>query len=160
MKRQPTKTPQTVKPLDEYPGEWWTMPGENEDGTRAIFVTGRLDVETFRTNPRFKLRINVTLPYTATSSGIPDTQTAEQLKVITDRLVGVFAKDPVAVLTGIYTGDNRRDWVFYTVSINIFQRKFNEALDDLPALGFSLTAEDDPDWDEYAEMRSVLDQSM
>jgi len=136
------------------------MPGENEDGSRAIFVTGRLDIEPFRSNPRYKIRVNITLPYAATTSGIPDTATAELLKDITDRLVGTFTKDPVAVLTGIYTGDNRRDWVFYTTSIHIFQRKFNETLDDLPALPFDLTAEDDPDWDEYAEMRTALNQSM
>lgn len=145
--------------MEEYPGEWWTVPCEAEKSNRAIFVTGRLDVDKFKSNPRFKIRINITLPYAGTQTGLPDTATAQTLKDITDRLVTVFTKDPIAILTGIYTGDDRRDWVFYTASIHIFQRKFNEALDDLPALPFDITADDDPDWDEYVEMRSVIDQS-
>lgn len=148
-----------TKVLEEYPGEWWTIPGEAEDSDRAIFVTGRLDVDKFKSNPRFKIRINITVPYKGIPTGMPDAETAETLKDITDRFVSTFTKDPVAVLTGIYTGDDRRDWVFYTASIHIFQRKFNEALDDLPALPFDITAEDDPDWDEYAEMRYAIDQS-
>ena len=36
--------------------------------------------------------------------------------------------------TGIYTGEGRRDWVFYTLSTNIFGRKLNEALASLPMI--------------------------
>jgi hypothetical protein len=67
----------------------------------------------------------------------------------------VFEKDPVAVLTGIYTGDSQRNWVFYTLSTHIFQKKINEALAQLPTLPLQISAENDPDWEEYAEMKEI-----
>lgn len=140
----------------EYPGQWLTAPADSMDGNGGfIFVTGRTDIDKFRNNPRFSIRVNV--KYTYHSSGFPDDKTARMLEDVTDRLVETFTKDPVAVLTGIYTGDGQRDWIFYTASIHIFGRKFNEALADLPTLPIAITAENDPDWEEYAEMRSILD---
>ena len=91
-------------------------------------------------------------------SGMPGNADAETLREVTDRLVDAFRRDPVAVLTGIYTGAGERNWVFYTLSTHIFQRKFNEALSDLPMLPISMTAENDPEWAEYSEMRQLLDE--
>ncbi len=51
---------------------WWTAPAESEDG-RLIMVTGRRDVEKFRSNPRFGIRIEVIWKYEGDSSGMPDT---------------------------------------------------------------------------------------
>ena len=146
--------------MEEYPGEWWTTPTESDsDSGNTIFVTGRLDISKFQTNPRFSIRVTVTFTYKPSVTGMPDEETAEVIKEVTDRLVNVFHSDPVAVLTGIYTGDGIREWVFYTLSTNIFGRKFNEALSDLPLLPISISAENDPDWAEYREMRSLLDDS-
>ena len=67
----------------------------------------------------------------------------------------VFHKDPVAVLTGVFTGGGERTWVFYTLSTHIFQKKINEALADLPLLPLEISAENDPGWDAYAEMEEL-----
>ena len=64
----------------------------------------------------------------------------------------MFKADPIAVLTGIYTGDGQRSMVFYTLSLHIFQRKFNEALALFPTLPLTFNAEEDERWEEYAEM--------
>ena len=56
-------------------------------------------------------------------------------------------------MTGIYTGDDRRDWIFYTLSVHIFGRKLNEALADLPTLPLHIIAENDPRWEAYDEMQ-------
>lgn len=143
--------------MEEYLGEWLTAPTESaDDSNRTIFVTGRTDVDKFRQNPKYRIRVEVTMTYAATPTGMPDAETAPVLEDVTDRLVDTFHRDPIAVLTGIYTGDNQRNWVFYCLSTNIFQRKFNEALATLPVLPITMTAENDPDWEEYAEMLSVL----
>ena len=63
-----------------------------------------------------------------------------------------FHKDPVAVLTGIFTGDDQRDWIFYATSTHIFGKKINKALADFPQLPISIYAENDPEWQEYDEM--------
>ena len=140
----------------EYPGNWETVPTESDSDTPGtIFVTGRTDVEKFRNNPRYSIRIDVTFAYGPES--MPDNETAAIINDVTDRLVETFRRDPVAVLTGIYTGCGERNWIFYTTSTYIFQWKFNEALASLPLLPISIVAENDPDWEEYAEMLSVFE---
>lgn len=131
--------------------QWWTAPTESESG-RLIMVTGRVDVDKFRANPRYSIRVELSWAYEGDASGMPDQGTSELMEQVQERLQRAFHKDPVAVLTGIYTGDDRRDWVFYTTSTHIFGRKLNESLADLPLLPLQVYAENDPDWAEYAEM--------
>jgi hypothetical protein len=132
--------------------DWWTSPTESQDG-QLIMVTGRRDIDTFRNNPRYSIRIDITWKYA--DAGMPDEQTAEMMGNVTDALNETFDKDPIAVLTGIYTGAGERNWVFYTLSTNIFGRKLNEALSELPLLPLEIAAENDPEWAEYSEMRSI-----
>ena len=42
--------------------DWWTSPTESEDG-RLIMVTGRRDIDKFRSNPRFGIRVEVSWVY-------------------------------------------------------------------------------------------------
>jgi len=94
----------------------------------------------------------VAWPYEGDASGMPDQATSQLMEEATSCLQRCFDKDPVAVLTGIYTGDSQRDLIFYTLSLNIFGRKLNEALADLPLLPLQISAEADPSWNEYDEM--------
>lgn len=135
--------------------DWWTCPTESEDG-RLVMVTGRRDIEKFRDNPRFNIRVEITWVYNESkAAGMPDLATSELMEQATENLNTIFEKDPVAVLTGIYTGAGERNWVFYTLSTHIFQRKLNEALAELPLLPLQISAENDAEWEEYAEMRSL-----
>lgn len=131
--------------------EWWTSPQESESG-RIILVTGRKDVEKFRNNKKYSIRVEISWKYTGQEDGMPDYETSLLMEQVTERLEAVFLKDPVAVMTGIFTGDDERDWVFYTLSTNIFGKKLNEALADLPLLPLEIICENDPDWDAYKEM--------
>lgn len=134
--------------------DWWTSPTESENG-RLIMVSGRRDVEKFRSNPRFSIRVEITWKYTGIPSGMPDEPTSKIMEAVTEALQTAFTKDPVAVMTGIYTGDNRRDWIFYTVSTHIFGRKVNEALAAFDLLPIEIYSENDPEWAEYAEMKEL-----
>lgn len=130
---------------------WWTAPTQSESG-RLIMVTGRRNVEKFRGNPKFNIRVEVTWKYEGDASGMPDKATSELMEQVQDALQGAFRKDPVAVMTGVFTGDDERDWVFYTLSTHIFGRKLNEALKEFPLLPLSIYCENDPDWAGYDEM--------
>lgn len=134
--------------------DWWTSPTESESG-RLIMVTGRRDVDTFRNNPKFNIRVEVTWRYQGDKSGMPDEATAQLMDDVQTALQASFTKDPVAVLTGIYTGDDERNWVFYTLSTHIFGRKLNEALAYFDVLPIVIYTENDPGWDEYAEMKEL-----
>lgn len=115
-------------------------------------VTGRRDVDKFRDNPRYSIRVEITWPYTGGRDGMPDADTSKLMEEALAALIRTFAKDPVAVLTGIYTGDNERTMVFYTTSTHIFGRKLNESLAPLPLLPITVYTENDPGWAEYDEM--------
>lgn len=134
----------------EY-GNWWTAPTESENG-QLILVTGRKDVEKFRSNPRFSIRVEVTWKYKGDDKGMPDKADSTLMEEVQDALQKEFKKDPVAVLTGIFTGDNQRDWIFYTLSTHIFGRKLNETLEPFPILPITVYTENDPGWEEYDEM--------
>ncbi len=128
--------------------DWWTSPTESESG-KLIMVTGRRDVDLFMSNPKFNIRIEITWKYDGDASGMPDKTTSETMEKVQDALQTMFIKDPVAVLTGIYTGDNERNWVYYTLSTHIFGRKLNEALSEFALLPIEIYAENDPEWNEY-----------
>lgn len=133
---------------------WWTSPLENDNG-QMIMVTGRGDVDEFRNNPRFNIRVTITLPYQSRPDGMPTAEAAEILEQVLVPLQEIFEKDPIAVLTGIYTGAGERTMVFYTLSVNIFNKKLNQALESLPLLPLKIEAENDPDWLEYKEMEEL-----
>ena len=136
--------------------DWWTPPTESENGNH-IMVTGRRDIENFKNNPKFNIRIEVTWKYNSDISGMPDFETSSLMEEVQTAIENSFKKDPIAVLTGIYTGDGERNWIFYTLSTNIFGKKFNEALQSFELLPITIYAEKDPEWNEYQEMKSLTE---
>ncbi len=134
--------------------DWWTSPTESESG-RLVMVSGRKDVEKFRSSGKYKIRVEITWKYPGNAAGMPDEPTATVMEAVQEALEKAFKKDPVAVLTGVYTGDDERNWVFYTLSVNIFGKKINEALAPFDLLPISIYTENDPEWGEYDEMREA-----
>ncbi len=131
--------------------EWWTAPAEAENG-KLVLVTGRKGLENVRDTGKYVFRIEVIWPYEADDEGMPTRDTSALMEEVQDALEAVFSKDPVAVNTGIYTGDGERNWIFYCRSLHIFQRKLNEALTPFATLPLEVRAFEDPDWEEYQEM--------
>lgn len=136
---------------------WLTSPFESNESGNLIMGTIRKDVDKFRCNPKFKYRIEVSWSYVPDSKGMPEESVSEQMEQVETALNDIFAKDPVAVLTGVYTGEGVRDLVFYTLSLHIFQRKFNEALALFPQLPLTFSATEDPEWEEYAQVLSAAE---
>lgn len=135
---------------------WITAPFESVEGENLVMCTVRTDVSRFRENPRFRFRVEVEWPYEPAAGGMPPESLGHELEAVVDALQSVLKADPVAVLTGVYTGNGSRTMVFYTLSLHIFQRKFNEALADFPALPLEFEAFEDPDWEEYGSMLSLV----
>lgn len=132
--------------------EWWTAPAEGDNG-ELILVTGRRNMDEIMASKIFNDRIEVTWNYAPQANGLPDESTSKLMEQVHDALRAEFDKDPIAIMTGIYTGAGERNWIFYTRSINIFGRKLNEILAPFELLPLSIYAEKDPEWNEYREMR-------
>ena len=135
----------------KIPNDWWTAPAQADNGN-LLMVTGRSNLHHVKNTGFYNSRIEVMWKYESDTSGMPSLETSKLMEQAHDALCEAFDKDPVAVLVGIYTGDGERDWVFYTRSLHIFQRKLNEALATLPPLPLSFYAEDDPEWEEYNQI--------
>ena len=136
----------------KYTDKWWSYPAEGESG-KTVIVTGRDCVDDFRASGKYIYRIDVSWNYDSLPDGMPQDDDARRMEEATDALAEAFKKDRVAVMTGIYTGDGRRDWVFYTKNLKIFSHVFNKALEPLPAMPIVIDAEEDSGWEEYRHMR-------
>ena len=131
---------------------WWTTPTEAENGNRII-VTGRDDVDKFRSSGKYIYRVEVI--WRNEGGGMPPAADAELMQEATEAMQQAFHRDTVGVMTGIYTGDGQRDWIFYTKSLPVFNTVLNRALQELPALPIVIEAYADPDWEEYSVMRDA-----
>ncbi len=135
---------------------WLTSPLETENPEgNLVLATVRKDVRKFIDNPRFRYRVEVAWRYTPADAGMPSEADSELMEQVQEAIEKTLDKDPVAVLTGVYTGDGERDLVFYTLSLHIFQRKFNEILEPFPLLPLEFSAEEDPNWEEYRTMLAI-----
>lgn len=131
---------------------WWTAPTEAENGN-LILVTGRDDMEAMRGGGKYIYRVEVIWRYDG--GNMPGDEDARLMEQATDALQDAFRRDKIAVMTGIYTGDGERDWVFYVKNLAIFDKVLNRALAELPQLPVVIEAYADPDWEEYTRMRAV-----
>lgn len=135
--------------MAELQGDWLTFPAESLTSDKNIIVTVRTDVDRFRDNPRMKYRVTVGWPYGNTPDGMPSEADAELMDQATNLLADTFRRDPAAILTEISTGDGRREWVFYTASLGIFNKCLNRALEPLPVLPLEFSAEEDEGWESH-----------
>ncbi|MDO4335379.1 MAG: DUF695 domain-containing protein [Bacteroidales bacterium] len=133
---------------------WWSYPAEGDD-SKTIIVTGRDNVEKWQKPGKFPVRVTVSWDYEPLPDGMPCDADAELMDEATNALLDEFNRDKSAVMTGIYTGCGRRDWVFYTHSLNIFGKVFNRALAEVAEMPLKFEAADDPEWEEYREMREA-----
>ena len=128
--------------------EWFTALSVDESG-EPVFITGRDRIEEFRKSGKFKERLEIVWRY---EGNMPSNALAKQMEEAQELIRKAVEKDKLGVLTGIYTGSGERCWVFYTRTVRVFCERLNEALSKLPMLPLELSAEIDPDWEEYVDM--------
>ena len=136
----------------KFTDKWWSFPAESESG-KTIIVTGRDKIDDYIESGKYIYRIDVKWDYESMPDGMPTEPDSRLMEQVTDALADAFKKDRVAVMTGIYTGDGRRDWIFYCKNLAIFSKVFNKALEALPLVPFVIEASEDADWEEYRNMR-------
>ncbi len=134
---------------------WFTALSEN-DAQQLIYITGRTDLEAFRTSRKFPYRAEICWPYQPDSKGMPQKGNESDLMVQTEDLLrAAMEKDKLGILTGIYTGGGEKYWVFYLRNIKVFGERLNDALSPLPPLPLQIECEEDRDWEEYTDMQEM-----
>lgn len=133
---------------------WWSAPLTG-DGGHTVIVTGRDNMEKKMQSGKYPYVVRVSWKYNSLPDGMPDDIDAEIMGRVTDAIEETFHKDKAAFLVAIFTGDGRRDWLFYTGNLAIFGKVFNRALEDIETIPLEIDAQSDPDWEEYREMRDL-----
>lgn len=125
---------------------------EGESG-RTVIVTGRDNMTKIIDSGKMPYLIRVSWRYEALPDGMPVERDAELMGRVQDAFEVTFRKDKAAYLVAVFTGEGRRDWLFYTGNLNIFNKVFNRALEDIEeTIPFEIDAQSDPEWAEYREM--------
>ena len=135
--------------------EWFTAIAESETNNRTIFISGRCHIDEFKESGKFPFRVEVTWHYSPDAKGMPDEKSAELMENVLIALKKAMEKDKLAILTGIYTGDDERNMIFYTRNVAAFGNKLNEALTAFEKLPISIYTDNDPEWKKSAEMKSL-----
>lgn len=126
------------------------------EGGKTVIVTGRDNMEKIIGSGKMPYLIRVSWSYEQLPDGMPVERDAELMGRVHDAFEATFRKDKVAYLVAVYTGEGRRDWLFYTGNLNIFNKVFNRALEEIEeTIPFEIEAQSDPDWSEYKEMREM-----
>ena len=133
---------------------WFSTMAE-ADNEMPIFVSGRDDIDEFRLSGKFKERVEIYWKYESVHNGMPSDAEGELMEQVVDALRKAVEKDKLAILTGIYTGNNERTLVFYTRTSRVFGERLNEALPHFPQLPITLYVEIVPDWNEYQDLFEI-----
>lgn len=126
------------------------------DGGKTVIVTGRDNIEKIMNSGKMPYLIRVSWRYEQLPDGMPMERDAELMGRVHDAFEETFRKDKAAYMVAVFTGEGRRDWLFYTGNLNIFNKVFNRALEEIAeTVPFEIEAQSDPDWSEYREMRDM-----
>lgn len=132
--------------------KWFDAIAENEDGT-FTYISGRSGIDDFINSGKLKERIEITWNYEKDERGVPaNDKEAQIMEAVQDRLQHAMEKDKLAILTGVYTGNGKREWIFIARNTAAFGERLNDALVGLPQLPIEIYAEKDPDNEEYKDM--------
>lgn len=130
---------------------WFTALSETDNG-RLLFISGRDQLVSFIRSGKWRERVEITWKYEGDAKGMPPDALARQMEAVQTALQQAVEKDLQAILTGVYTGDGERVWVFYTRGVPVFGERLNRALASFEQLPISIYTELDPDWEEYRDM--------
>jgi hypothetical protein len=71
------------------------------------------------------------------------------MEQVEEALADILEEDNQTILAFSFTGENERWWAWYTTDVDIAGERLNVALAGFDELPISITANTDPDWDEY-----------
>ncbi|MGE8224362.1 MAG: DUF695 domain-containing protein [Stenotrophomonas sp.] len=87
-------------------------------------------------------------------SGMPSADERKSMDELEDAISPTIESNGFATLALVSTGENSREWIYYTKSQDEFMTKLNSALKDSPAFPIKIHAAPDPAWSTYEEFIS------
>ena len=89
-------------------------------------------------------------------TGMPSLEVRQRMDALEDLLQPVVETDGFSTLALVSTGENSREWIYYTSSSETFIEKLNETLKEQPPFPIEIISAQDPSWNTYEEFLSGL----
>jgi hypothetical protein len=135
----------------------WAIAHAEEDGTPVLFRF-RSDLPV-KDTANFPYLVSILWHYDGTrNGGMPDDRTLAQMNRIEDAL------DPIdesgeAFLMIVVTGNNRREWIWYTHDRDRYMALVNRAMPRQPKFPVDFATSEDPTWLTYLSIREASNPS-
>ena len=140
-----------LSPLLANAETWVTAVSRN--GDRAIVFRYLKDVDSGRLRLEQTQRIIIVWKYKS-ENGMPTKEEQNQMASLEDAVYPVVTRDKLATLALVSTGENLREWIFYSKSEAGFFTRLNESTKDLPRYPIEVYAAPDSKWESYERFRS------
>lgn len=89
-------------------------------------------------------------------TGMPSPTEREQMEELEAALEPVVEEEGFATLALVSTGENLREWIYYTQSGEDFFNRLNTALADRPRFPIEIRSAPDPAWSTYSGLMAAL----
>lgn len=137
----------------------WTM-AEGENAGTPFIVRFRPHLQPFINTHQYVKRLIILWNYTSEDEYLfPTPEDADLMADVEERLIQQLEANAQTVLAFVYTGQDRREWHWYTSDMASAQEQLNEALSHFDKLPLELTAEEDANWDEYLSILEGMEET-
>lgn len=137
-----------LKQLITNNDNWTCAEGENE-GT-PFLLRFRPHLQDFIATNKYNKRLTISWHYNSDDiSLMPSDDEMKLMRDVENALVHDLEDDVQSVLAFVYTGQNKKEWHWYSSDMNETGKRLNESLSNFDRLPIELTTAEDPDWNEY-----------
>ena len=88
------------------------------------------------------------------ATGMPSVDERKRMDALEDALDPVVGRDGFATLALVSTGEDLREWIYYTRSEDEFLQRLNRALRGKPAFPIEIHTAADPQWTTYETFKA------
>jgi hypothetical protein len=137
---------------------WATAISTNAQNGRKIIFRYAKELSVSFDRACQPVRIIIVWKYRS-ESGQPMSQDHQRMNQLEDMLESVLKEEGLATLALVSTGEDLREWTYYTKSETEFMARLNYALARIPAFPIEIHATSDPNWDMYERFKAGLKES-
>jgi hypothetical protein len=140
---------------EENQESWSVAEGELEGGL-AYSVRYRDDLPSEKELKKLDTLIQVSWFFEPADGALmPPDEILDQMEDFENLMDEVIVEKGTARLMAVFTGEDVREWLFYTDDEEFFIKKFNEAMDGQTVLPLEIEAFEDKDWNAYKDYTGV-----
>nr|WP_315153349.1 DUF695 domain-containing protein [uncultured Flavobacterium sp.] len=127
----------------------WTL-SEGEIEGYPFLIRFRPHLQSFADTKNYNKRLVIIWTYESNDDSLmPNQSDIELMEDVENGLVEILEIDIQAILAFVYTGENQKEWHWYSNDIKLTGQRLNEALSNFERLPIELLMEDDENWNEY-----------